>query len=414
MNLRQRIESALVRTAARQAGKIRAALRTTVDVDSVVRSWNETHPAGGTTTPTEARAWAKVHIVPSNHHKVLEALREALATGYALGEQSATAHYARQALHKAAPRKDDLIDALNIDWDNWKPGNHPAELLVRPKGGLSSLLANAGIVSVSLNSTTLDRIGTRLADALVNGWADTKLAATLSDIIDDPKRALTIANTEMARAMSQASMDTYRGFDVEQVEWQHSDFCDCDLCTDNEDAGPIPLGEAFPSGDTEPPAHPNCICSIAPVIDYGSPLGEDDMTIELSAKAGVPGPAEVMRAQSRLAILPNPADPTIPDPLKYVESPWVTVPVPTIDPNRWDEARVEVVKLEELQGTDLFLRRKKVEKHIDNMGQALTPFRSYALIIEVDGRNIIIDGHHRLMASWLLGLEEVPVWKVKL
>ena len=32
----------------------------------------------------------------------------------------------------------------------------------------------------------------------------------------------------------------------------------CDDCQENEDAGPIPVGDEFPSGDYAPPAHPNC------------------------------------------------------------------------------------------------------------------------------------------------------------
>lgn len=128
---------------------------------------------------------------------------------------------------------------------------------------------------------------------------------------------------------------------------------------------------------------------------------------------GVTGPLEQQRAHSRLTILPNPADPLIPEPEKFVESPWATIPTPTIDPNIWDNATTAIVNLKDLHGTDPFLKRKKIAEHIDSMGQALTPARSYAMIIEIGGQQIIIDGHHRLMALWLLGLEEAPVWLVK-
>jgi ParB-like chromosome segregation protein Spo0J len=128
---------------------------------------------------------------------------------------------------------------------------------------------------------------------------------------------------------------------------------------------------------------------------------------------GVTGPLEQARAQSRLAILPNPADPIISDPEKYVESPWATIPTPTVDPNVWDTARTTVIQLKDLHGTDPFLKRKKIAEHIDSMGQAVTPSRSYAMVIEIGGQQIIIDGHHRLMALWLLGLEKAPVWLVK-
>ncbi len=37
---------------------------------------------------------------------------------------------------------------------------------------------------------------------------------------------------------------------------------ECDVCQENGDIGFIPEDEAFPSGDDEPPAHPNCGCDI--------------------------------------------------------------------------------------------------------------------------------------------------------
>ena len=134
-------------------------------------------------------------------------------------------------------------------------------------------------------------------------------------------------------------------------------------------------------------------------------------------KSGVPGPAEVQRALSRLAILPNPAETDLGadvDVAKYVESPWAVTPVPTVNPAVWDDATQVIVNLADLTGTDEFLRRKRVAKHIEAMGQALTPFRSLPLVIDSDGSTIIIDGHHRLMAQWLLGNDTAPVWKVEL
>jgi hypothetical protein len=136
-----------------------------------------------------------------------------------------------------------------------------------------------------------------------------------------------------------------------------------------------------------------------------------ELTIEPTA--GVPSSLEVARALSRLEILPNPDDPAIGNIEKFVESPWETVPTPSVNPNVWDEAKVTLLKLADLFGTDPYLRRKTVRKHIEAMGQALTPRRSYALVINIAGKNIIIDGHHRLMALWLLGLDEAPVWLVK-
>ena len=126
----------------------------------------------------------------------------------------------------------------------------------------------------------------------------------------------------------------------------------------------------------------------------------------------VPGPLEQARARSRLAILPNPADPNI-DPTKFVESPWARVPIPTIDPDLYENATVTIVALAELLGTDRYLSRKMVKEHIEASGQATTKNRSYPVLLQTDDGLVIIDGHHRLLALWLLGLESAPAWLLK-
>lgn len=129
---------------------------------------------------------------------------------------------------------------------------------------------------------------------------------------------------------------------------------------------------------------------------------------------GVPSVLEIQRAKSRLEILPNPPIPNIDDPEKYVESPWEIVATPTVDPNLWDNAVLELVNFEDLFATDPFLSRKKIRKHIDVIGQAVTPFRSHALIAVVGDRYTIIDGHHRLMSQWLIGQQKAPAWVIRL
>ena len=100
----------------------------------------------------------------------------------------------------------------------------------------------------------------------------------ISSVIDDPRRALTIATTEMARATSVASLDSYQEFGLEQVEWLALD--PCEICAGNEDAGAVNVGDEFPSGDTEPPAHPNCRCSLVPVVDGADGADVADVPIE--------------------------------------------------------------------------------------------------------------------------------------
>jgi hypothetical protein len=96
-----------------------------------------------------------------------------------------------------------------------------------------------------------------------------------------------------------------------------------------------------------------------------------------------------------------------------VEVPWQKIEPITVDPNIWDRAELALVNFPELTATDKWLRRKKVKQHIEAMGQAITAYRAFGLVVQRGEQQIIIDGHHRLMAMWLLGMEQAPVWLAK-
>ncbi|HEX7095456.1 MAG TPA: hypothetical protein VF183_06205, partial [Acidimicrobiales bacterium] len=53
--------------------------------------------------------------------------------------------------------------------------------------------------------------------------------------------------------------------DGAQLRWLVDPVAGCSPdCLDNELAGAVPAGEAFPTGDTYPPAHPACRCLLVP------------------------------------------------------------------------------------------------------------------------------------------------------
>jgi SPP1 gp7 family putative phage head morphogenesis protein len=114
-----------------------------------------------------------------------------------------------------------------------------------------------------LDNTTIDRIGTALATGLDQGLGSEDIAAMIDDVLGDPSRAMTIARTESADALIQANLETYRDAGVEALEWVVAD--PCEICQDNAGVT-VMMGEAFPSGDSEPPAHPNCVCDVVPVL----------------------------------------------------------------------------------------------------------------------------------------------------
>jgi hypothetical protein len=266
---------AKVRLAARRAALIRQALRQSVNISQVQEDWASAQPNAESMTTEQARQWARTNV-RLDSEPLMTAFRTLYLESYLLGEDIAMNSIAKAKINKA-PTKQQLQRAVGINWDNWKAGNRAAALLVNKPRGLSTLLDNRGVTIQGINRTTLDRIGTRLATALAQGLPPSEV--DLSDFFDDSERALAIAQTEMSRAVATASRQLYEESGVELVEWIVAD--PCDLCQENADVSPIRMDETFPSGDTEPPAHPNCVCDISPYVVDTRDIGEDALSFIL-------------------------------------------------------------------------------------------------------------------------------------
>jgi hypothetical protein len=269
---------AKVRLAARRAALIRQALRQSVNISQVQEDWASAHPNSETMTTEQARQWARTNV-RLDSEPLMTAFRTLYLESYLLGEDIAMNSIAKAKINKA-PTKQQLQRAVGINWDNWKPGNRAAALLVEKPRGLSTLLDSRGVTIQGINRTTLDRIGTRLATALAQGLPPSEV--DLSDFFDDSERALAIAQTEMSRAVATASRQLYEESGVELVEWIVAD--PCDLCQENADVSPIRIDDTFPSGDTEPPAHPNCVCDISPYVVDTRDIGEDALSYILDGE----------------------------------------------------------------------------------------------------------------------------------
>ena len=263
MNLWRAKNVPLTRQAAKQADKFSAAFEASLDVEQIALTWHNTYQAGDVVTSSEARSWAQATLVPKTSE--LEALlRETYAIGAQLGRQVALAAIGRERMRKAPATDEDIRRALNIDWKNWRPGNNPAATLLKPKQGLRNILNRTARTANLLQGTSLERIGTKLADALAKGLTVAQTAEALRSVLKDSKRAFIVAQTEMGRALMAEQSDTYAENGVEEVEWLALD--PCELCATNEAQGSIPVGTEFASGDLFPPAHPNCYCDLVPVI----------------------------------------------------------------------------------------------------------------------------------------------------
>ena len=272
-------QGAKVRLAARRAKLMRDALRASIDVNAVV---DDFFAMGftATTTVEETRAYASIHIRPDSK-EMFNALQTIYVDSYTLGQDIAMSAIVKAKINKA-PTKADLQRAMGINWDTWKPGNRAAANLLKPSRGLSNLLETRGVTIQGINRTTLDRIGTILGRALAKGETPASVREELEDLLDDSDRALTIAQTEMSSAVSIASRELYQESGAELVEWIVAD--PCDLCQENADVSPIGIDDTFPSGDTEPPAHPNCVCDIAPYVVDTQDIGQDALDYILNGE----------------------------------------------------------------------------------------------------------------------------------
>lgn len=120
-----------------------------------------------------------------------------------------------------------------------------------------------------IKQSTRDLLRGDVTKAVEEGWSTNKLRDELEkNYAFSEERADMIARTETAFADSRGNMIAYRESGVVSgKEWiLGSEHDHVDECDKNMAAGVIALGDSFPSGDDEAPAHPNCICDVLPVL----------------------------------------------------------------------------------------------------------------------------------------------------
>jgi Phage Mu protein F like protein len=257
---------AMLRIGAEFSNAIRIGIKDSVDIDALLAAWHslDLSPVKDDVVNNEsARQWASVNAYIDNK-KLNEALFDLYADGWALGTDIANQALMFAKTNKAVSSPAQIQTLRNMNWDAWKAGNKPAAALLNPPHGLTKLMNSRNIKLQDIGKTTTNRIGTILGNALSKGLPASAVKADIAALVGDSERALLIAQTEMSRAVNTAARQTYQDTGVEFVEWLDSD--GCPECEENASVSPLPIDSDFPSGDTEPPAHPNCICSLAPYM----------------------------------------------------------------------------------------------------------------------------------------------------
>ena len=264
------------RIAAKNATKIRAALRQSVDAREVFRTYQSTLPNVSDNVAQDrarARAWAIMNV-RLNTEPIKKALIRLYAEAWVTGDAAAKeAIYEEQQVEKSVtPELVKIIEydeMAIIDWDSWNPGDLASALLLEPTDAFLELLQESGFLISGLDRTGYELIGTALADSIRLGYSPAKAAKLIQDAVGSPARALTIAVTESSRVMNRSALNRYQEAGLDRVKWM-AVFGGgaCEKCASN-DGQIVIIGGSFNSGNTQPPAHPHCRCNLRPVVpDY--------------------------------------------------------------------------------------------------------------------------------------------------
>ncbi len=210
---------------------------------------------------TTARSFVHQHLATADLTALVATLRLLQTDGYLTG-----AHAAVVTLERLGVQATATLDG-RVSWTAWRPGDPETARLLEAAGdtpGLAGLLHQAEVTIKSVRDGYLNRLGDTLAAGIERGASVDELARDLRDLLT-VDRATMIAQTETARAMTTAAMETYRANQVAgKAVITAEDERVCEFCASNESAGPIPLADSFPSG--EPPTHPLCRCAIVPFL----------------------------------------------------------------------------------------------------------------------------------------------------
>ncbi len=243
-----------------------------LDPDQIAADWLATNPPtgapSGTGTAPEmpgvvdplkvfAQSFAAVlHTEPEQAQRVVVEMR---AAAFVAGAKDGVDHLADQGVE--IPDEPLFRLVLGVDWDNWEPGHIPAADLLEGTG-LRDLLDQAGVDIRGIADTTKDRIATALEQGVRQGTGTREIAQDIDQILHDPKRAMMIARTEINRAMTVASVESYARSGMTEFDLL-AEATACPICTAIADANPHPLADIA----DHPPIHPNCRCAVAPVAE---------------------------------------------------------------------------------------------------------------------------------------------------
>ncbi|MGD0154688.1 MAG: phage minor head protein [Terracidiphilus sp.] len=155
--------------------------------------------------------------------------------------------------------RDHAAERIGTKWYDGEKGTGPSE-----KWAISESTRNRlrGVITEAFSrETSIKELAQRIREA--GGFSE--------------ERAKLIADTEANMAMSHGNVAAWKKTGVvKSIKWLKSSLHNVpDECDLNADGGAVLLGQAFPSGDEAPPAHPGCRCVVA-IAELNEPKKRSD------------------------------------------------------------------------------------------------------------------------------------------
>jgi hypothetical protein len=176
----------------------------------------------------------KVNLQPIQNMIVTGAQSGEPTYGIPLTESTSSASYQKLALNKTAAMVGKQITKDGQIIDNPNP-------------------------DYNIMNTVRDDIAQSIETSLALGETTDEAITRMEEIIANPDRAELIAQTESVNAYNIGVSQYGNDSGAVGKEWESSN--PDDICAENASEGPIPIDSEFPSGDTEPGAHPRCMCA---------------------------------------------------------------------------------------------------------------------------------------------------------
>lgn len=171
--------------------------------------------------------------------------------------------YVRRGYHKGIKNADQALKQAGVD----VPEEQISQVFNKPiHADALGMLYTRNFKELQGITRAMDQqISRKLAEGFSQGYNPRKIARNINDRVDKIgiTRSRTLARTEVIRAHTDATLNRYEEYGVDRVRylWGRGP-CPSGVCPEAAAGGPYKRENA-----PQPPLHPNCTCSLAPVVE---------------------------------------------------------------------------------------------------------------------------------------------------